>query len=129
MPVSQWLAMRDKMTIKLFKTDIVEWVRSTVSKADSGMEWRDAWSESYFQLGGKSQSNSIKACPLNGTKTLYEFGRIKGQKNNQKLPLLNKLGMYLKTDYMLFWQLKNWKKILKLLIKRCGRRFKPEHAT
>ncbi len=68
------------MTIKLFKTNIIEWVLNTVSKGDKGMEWRDAWSESYFQMGGKSLSNSIKACPLNGTKTLYEFGRIKGQR-------------------------------------------------
>lgn len=67
------------MTTKLFKTNIIEWVLRTVSKADKGMEWRNAWSESYFQLGGKSSSNAVKACPLNGTKTLYEFGRIKGQ--------------------------------------------------
>ena len=63
------------MITKLFKINIVDWVQSTVSKADKCMEWRDAWSESYFQLGGQSQSNSIKACPLNGTKTLYNFGR------------------------------------------------------
>ena len=98
------------MTIKLFKINITDWVQSAVLNADSGMRWRDAWSKAYFLLGGKSQSNSIKACPLNGTKTLYNFGRIKGQLQQPKIATLEQAREFSENGLYAFLALEELKK-------------------
>ncbi len=63
--------------MNIFNIEIIKLVTRAASIADSGTDWADAWKQAYFELGGLSQNNSVKSCPLNGTRTLYEYGLLK----------------------------------------------------
>ena len=63
---------------KFLSIDIQLWVFNTIKWVENGVTWRDAWQKSYFSLGGESKESAKKSCPMNGTKTLYLLGRIKG---------------------------------------------------
>ena len=64
--------------MKFLAVDLKSWVFNTIKKVEQGMDWNDAWQKSYFESGGKSKESAKKSCPMNGTKTLYLLGRIKG---------------------------------------------------
>ncbi len=58
--------------------DLKSWVLGTIKKVQQGADWNHAWQETYRELGGKSAESGKKGCPMNGTRTLYLLGRIKG---------------------------------------------------
>ena len=59
------------------KVDLVKWVYGTVDKYQHGESWRQAWPETYREIGGLSESIALKGCPMVAAKTLYEHGRLK----------------------------------------------------
>ena len=59
------------------KVDLVKWVYGTVDKYQHGESWRQAWPETYREIGGLSESVGLKVCPREAAKTLYEHGRLK----------------------------------------------------
>ena len=61
----------------LFKIDIEDWVLGTVNKYETGSNWDDSWSDTYYELGGCKYSVSVKGCPKIAAKTLYKLGRFK----------------------------------------------------
>ena len=61
------------------------WVLGTIKKVHGGDNWNDAWEKTYWVLGGKSVHSGRKRCPMIGTKTLYQLGRIK----NSNMPYQN----------------------------------------
>ena len=71
-----------------FSVDLKSWVFGTIKKVEQGLEWNVAWRETYRDIGGQSDESGKKGCPMNGTKTLYLLGRIKGGKVTYKtLPI------------------------------------------
>jgi hypothetical protein len=67
--------------------DLKSWVFGTIKKIQQGTDWNNAWQKTYRELGGKSEESGKKGCPMNGTKTLYLLGRIKGSNMPYKNPL------------------------------------------
>ncbi len=66
------------MSNRIFrKVDLVKWVYGTVNKCQRGKSWGDAWLETYWEIGGLSESVGRKGCPMAAVKTLYEHGRLK----------------------------------------------------
>ena len=59
------------------KVDIDRWVLGTIEKVKRGAKWKEAWQQTYRQIGGKSDETMKKGCPMKGAQTLYELGRIK----------------------------------------------------
>lgn len=67
-----------------------DWVQLTARRMDEASKedteyWRANWSNSYYELGGKNQSSSIKGCPMHAAYGLWFLGRIRGSKR----PILN----------------------------------------
>lgn len=70
------------------RIDLTDWVYRTIEKVQRGSQWQDAWQKTYRELGGASDAVMTKGCPMKGTQTLYELGRIKDSgKNRKNLPL------------------------------------------
>lgn len=59
------------------KIDLELWIFGTIKKVRSGMEWNNAWLETYDELDGKKVSCGKKPCSMNASRTLYELGRFK----------------------------------------------------
>ena len=53
------------------------WVYGTIAKVERGIAWSDAWTATYREIGGRSESTGKKSCPMTAAKTLYEYGRIR----------------------------------------------------
>lgn len=58
--------------------NLKKWVLGTIDKYKESENWNDAWKKIYYEIGGKSRESAQKGCPVNGAKTLYFLGRIKG---------------------------------------------------
>ena len=61
-----------------FGVDLKSWVLCTIIKVQQGLNWNHAWLQTYIEFDGSSMESGKKGCPMNGTKTLYQLGRIKG---------------------------------------------------
>lgn len=60
-----------------YNIDIVNWIYGTVEKVKTQkIAWNKAWYDTYFELGGKSETSKKKACPKNAARVLYETGRL-----------------------------------------------------
>ena len=57
--------------------DLRRWVYGTIEKVRRGDAWSDAWTGTYWQIGGRSESTGGKVCPMVAARTLYEYGRIR----------------------------------------------------
>ena len=57
--------------------DLRRWVYGTIEKVRHGIAWSDAWTATYREIGGRSESTGRKSCPMAAAKTLYEYGRIR----------------------------------------------------
>ena len=62
--------------------DLQKWVYGTINKVQQGFAWNNAWEDTYKEIGGTSIESGKKPCPKNGTRTLYQLGRIKNSKIN-----------------------------------------------
>ena len=79
------------------KVDIDRWVLGTIEKVKRGAEWKEAWQQTYRQIGGKSDETMKKGCPMKGAQTLYDLGRIKVPGRKRKnTPLREVLNDYSK---------------------------------
>jgi len=63
---------------QFLNVDLESWVFGTIKKVEKGSGWNIAWQDTYREIGGKSLESGKKSCPMNGAKTLYLLGRIKG---------------------------------------------------
>ena len=61
--------------------DLSRWVYGTIEKVRRGDAWSDAWTETYWEIGGRSESTGRKGCPIAAARTVYEFGRIRDSGN------------------------------------------------
>ena len=52
------------------------WVYRTIEKVKCDIAWSDAWTATYWETGGRSESTGRKGCPMVAARTLYEYGRI-----------------------------------------------------
>ena len=59
-----------------YSVDLTAWVYGTIEKHRLGPSWRQAWVETYREIGGATSSGE-KVCPMRAARTLYELGRIK----------------------------------------------------
>ena len=58
--------------------NIEKWIYGTIDKVqERDWEWKEAWRETYFEIGGLEESIANKGCPRKGAEALYELGRIK----------------------------------------------------
>lgn len=57
--------------------DLRRWVYGTIEKAGRGDAWGDAWTRTYREIGGRSESIGRKGCPMAAARTLFEYGRIR----------------------------------------------------
>ncbi len=73
------------------KVNLKEWILGTINLVEHGQEWNDAWYSIYKNLGGTSENSGLKGCPMNGAKTLYLLGRIKGGKRPYLSPTLQEI--------------------------------------
>ena len=67
----------------LNKIDAREWIKKTIKKmenseTESSSDWNRFWEETYFELGGTSDTVARKSCPKKAGYTLWYLGRIKG---------------------------------------------------
>lgn len=76
---------------QFLSVDLKSWVSDTIDKVQKGADWNDAWQETYKDIGGKSKESGKKGCPMNGTKTLFLLGRIKGSNMPYKNPPLREV--------------------------------------
>ena len=60
------------------RVDLIRWVFGTIEKVRNGADWTKAWTAKYSEIGGYSSESGRKVCPMATTRTLYEFGRIRG---------------------------------------------------
>ena len=58
--------------------DLRRWVYGTIEKTGRGDAWADAWTRTYREIGGRSESTGTKGCPMAAARTLYDYGRIRG---------------------------------------------------
>ena len=72
----------------MFKVNLKDWVMGTIRGVDAGEDWKTSWQKTYRAIGGESNSVCKKGCPCNGTKTLYDLGRIKNAGIPYKEPSL-----------------------------------------
>ena len=68
--------------------DLKLWIFGTIRKMQHGADWNHAWEETYREIGGQSIESGKKGCPMNGAKTLYLLGRIKGSDIPYRKPSL-----------------------------------------
>jgi len=63
---------------KILNVNIEKWIYGTIDKVqERDWEWKEAWRETYFEIGGLEESIANKGCPRKGAEALYELGRIK----------------------------------------------------
>lgn len=71
------------MAKMLYKIPCNVWVSDTIrkmidSKVNDSSSWLRNWSDTYYQLGGKSASVAKKGCPSTAAFGLWNLGRIVG---------------------------------------------------
>ena len=58
--------------------DLRRWIYGTIEKTGRGDAWSDAWTRTYREIGGRSESTGRKGCPMAAARTIYDYGRIRG---------------------------------------------------
>ncbi len=59
------------------KIDLEKWVYGTIDRYRHGLSWRQAWIETYRNIGGRSDASGAKSCPMNAVEMLYQYGRLR----------------------------------------------------